>query len=49
MKRTFKEDMQAFAIKQVLNYLDEDPEKGLPKILKWTERFEKYGKKCKFN
>ncbi|NLK16533.1 MAG: radical SAM protein [Bacteroidales bacterium] len=44
MKRTFKEDMQAFAIKQVLNYLDEDPEKGLPKILKWTERFEKYGK-----
>ncbi|MGI6478001.1 MAG: radical SAM protein [Salinivirgaceae bacterium] len=44
MKRTFKEDMQAFAIKQVLNYLVEDPEKGLPKILKWTERFEKYGK-----
>ena len=31
MKRTFKEDMQAFAIKQVLNYLDEDPKRVCPK------------------
>ena len=31
MNRTMKESVQAFAVKQVLNYLDEDPEKAIPK------------------
>ncbi|MGI6462944.1 MAG: radical SAM protein [Clostridiales bacterium] len=44
MSRTFKENMQAFAIKQVLNYLDEDPDKSLPKILEWAEKFDKDGR-----
>ncbi|MGI6334627.1 MAG: radical SAM protein [Saccharofermentanales bacterium] len=43
MSRTFKENMQAFAVKQVLNYLDEDPDKSLPKILGWAEKFDKEG------
>ncbi|MGI6579955.1 MAG: radical SAM protein [Saccharofermentanales bacterium] len=43
MSRTFKENIQSFAIKQVLNYLDEDPEKGFPKILGWAEKFDKDG------
>ena len=44
MSRTIKENMQAFAIKQVLNYFDEDPNKSFPKILEWVERFDKDGK-----
>ena len=44
MSRTLKESIQAFALKQVLNCLDEDPEKGLPKILRWAEKFDKDGK-----
>ena len=44
MNRTFKEKMQALAMNQVLSYLDEDPEKGLPKLIRWAEKFEKYGK-----
>ena len=43
MSRTFKENIQAFAVKQVLNYLDEDPDKSLPKILGWAEKFDKDG------
>lgn len=43
MSRTFKENMQAFAVKQVLNYFDEDPDKSLPKILRWAEKFDKEG------
>ena len=41
MSNTFKENMQAFAVKQVLHYIDEDPERGLPKLLDWAEKFNK--------
>ena len=44
MSRTFKENVQAFAVKQVLNYLDENPEKSFPKILTWVEKFDKGGR-----
>ncbi|HHU53149.1 MAG TPA: radical SAM protein [Clostridiaceae bacterium] len=43
MSRTFKENIQALAIKQVLKYLDEDPAKAFPKILGWAEKFDKDG------
>jgi len=43
MSRTMKESVQAFAVKQVLNYLDEGPE-SLPKVLDWAERFDKNGR-----
>lgn len=48
MSRTFKESMRAFAMKQVLGYLDEDPEKGLPKIIRWAEKLDKEGKNARF-
>lgn len=41
---SMKENMQAFAVKQVLHYIDEDPEKGLPKLLDWAEKFNKTGR-----
>jgi len=44
MSRTIKENMQVFAVKQVLNYLDEDPDKSLIKIVDWAEKFDKTGK-----
>ena len=47
MKRTFKESMQAFAVKQALHYLDEDPEKDFPKIIRWAEKFDKDGKNAR--
>lgn len=31
--------IKSFAIKQLLNYLDADPEENIPKALKWTEKF----------
>ena len=43
MSRTMKESVQAFAVKQVLNYLDEGPE-SLPKVLDWAEKFDKNGR-----
>lgn len=47
MSRTIKENVQAFAAKQVLQYLDEAPEKGLPKLLDWAEKFDKTGRSAK--
>ena len=31
--------IKSFAIKQLMSYLDADPEKNIPKALKWTETF----------
>ncbi|WP_245241157.1 radical SAM protein [Methanocorpusculum sp. GPch4] len=36
-----KEKLQALGIKQVLGYLDSDPEKNIPKLLKWVEFLDK--------
>ncbi len=47
MSKTIKEKMQERAVKQVLKYLDEDPEKSLPKILKWAEKFAKGDKNAR--
>ncbi len=38
---TLKEKLQALGIKQVLGYLDSDPEKNIPKLLKWVELLDK--------
>ena len=40
-KKNMKENLQSFAVKQVLHYLDEDPEKSLPKLLDWADKFDK--------
>lgn len=34
---TLKEKLQALGIKRVLSYLDSDPDKNIPKLLKWVE------------
>lgn len=39
--KTMKENMQAFAVKQILKYLDEDPDKSLPKLLAWADKFDR--------
>jgi MoaA/NifB/PqqE/SkfB family radical SAM enzyme len=39
--KSMKETMQAFAVKQILKYLDEDPDKSLPKLLAWADKFDK--------
>ena len=35
-----KENVGAFAVKQALSYMDKDPEKNLPKLLDWFDRFD---------
>ena len=39
-ERSMKENMQVFAIKKALRYLDEEPDKSLPKLLAWVDRFD---------
>lgn len=39
--KTLKENLQGFAVKQVLHYLEEDPAKSLPKLLEWADKFDK--------
>lgn len=38
---TTKENLKSFAVKQILNYLDKDPDKNVPKILDALDKFEK--------
>ena len=37
------ENLQSFGLKKVLEYLDADPEKNIPKIIDWVEKFDKDG------
>ena len=43
MKRTFKESIQATAVKQALKYVNKDPEENIPRIIKWVERYDTKG------
>ena len=36
-----KENVEAFAVKQALAYMDKDQEKNLPKLLDWFDRFDR--------
>ena len=38
---TLKEKLQAIGIRHVLSYLDSDPDKNIPKLLKWVEFLDK--------
>lgn len=40
-KRTISENLQSLGIKTALAYLESDPDKNLPKILNWLEKFDK--------
>ncbi|MDD3337599.1 MAG: radical SAM protein [Lachnospiraceae bacterium] len=40
-EKNMKENLQGFAVKKVLDYLDGDPDKNLPKLLAWADKFDK--------
>lgn len=40
-EKTMKENLKSFAAKKVVGYLDEDPDKSLPKLLAWVDKFDK--------
>ena len=39
--KTMKENLQSFAVKKALDYVGEAPEKSLPKLLAWADKFDK--------
>lgn len=41
--KTMKENLQSFAVKKALDYVGEEPEKSLPKLLDWADRFDREG------
>lgn len=38
-----KENVESFAVKKALEYMDKDPETNLPKLVDWFDRFDKKG------
>ena len=42
--RTIKENLQSFAVKKAIEYMGEDIDKGLPKLLAWADRFDRDGR-----
>jgi len=40
---SIKEQVQSFGLKKVISYLDSDPDKNIPKIIDWVEKFDKEG------
>ena len=41
--RTMVESTKALGVKQVLRYIDKNPDKNIPKLLSWMERHDKHG------
>ena len=39
-KLNFRENMEHFAVTTALKYFTEDPDKGLPKLLDWADKFD---------
>ena len=39
--KSIKENLQGLAVKKVLGYLEEDPDKSLPKLLAWADKFDR--------
>ena len=40
-EKTIPENVKSFVAKQILHYLDEDPDKALPNLLSWADKFDK--------
>lgn len=38
LNRTLKESLQTAGLKQMISYMDRDPEENIPKLLRWAER-----------
>ena len=41
--KTVSESIKAFGIKQVISYIDKDPDNNIPKLLDWLEKHDKGG------
>lgn len=39
--KTFRENIETMALRKALNYLDGDPDKNLPKLMDWVDKFDK--------
>ena len=42
-EKNIKETLQSKAVKTVLSYPDKDPDRNMPKLLEWTDRFDRDG------
>ena len=40
-EKSMMETVQSFAVKQALKYVEREPEKNLPKLLDWADKFDK--------
>lgn len=40
---TLKEKLKSAGLQQALNYLDKDPDKNIPKLMSWVEKFDQEG------
>lgn len=40
-EKSLRENMETLTVRKVLSYLDKDPDKNLPKLLEWADRFDK--------
>lgn len=38
--KTIKENMQAYAVKKALSYIDGSPDKNIPKLMAWVDKFD---------
>ncbi len=38
--KTIKENMQAYAVKKALSYIDGNPDKNIPKLMAWVDKFD---------
>lgn len=41
MRKTIKENIESFTVKQALGYIAGNPEQNLPKLLDWADKFDK--------
>lgn len=41
--KTMKENLQTIAIRTAINYVGEEPDKSIPKLLNWADKFDKEG------
>lgn len=48
MKKTLKEQLQMEMVKQALKYVESDPDRNLPKLIDWADRFDTRGEYEKY-
>ncbi len=42
-RKNIKESLQSFGMKRALSYLDKDPDRNIPRLMSWVERFDREG------